>query len=69
MSGGAQRAGNKKADAEPRRLRAVLAASGKESERVRALPAEVMTYYVIALGLRILVDHLLHPTPAELGAG
>ena len=36
------------------RVSAVLAASGKESERVRALPAEVMTYYVIALGLLLL---------------
>ena len=37
-------------------VRAVLAASGKESERVRALPAEVMTYYVIALGLLMSVS-------------
>jgi hypothetical protein len=37
-------------------VRAALAASGKESERVRLLPAEVMTYYVIALGLLMAVS-------------
>lgn len=37
-------------------VRAVVAASGKESERVRLLPAEVTTYYVIALGLLMSVS-------------
>jgi len=32
-------------------IRAVLAETGRESERERALPAHVMMYYVIALGL------------------
>lgn len=32
-------------------VRRVLAATGKESERIRALPAPLMMYYVIALGL------------------
>jgi len=37
-------------------VRAVLEATGRQSERVRALPAEVMTYYVIALGLLMAVS-------------
>jgi hypothetical protein len=37
-------------------VRAALAASGKESERVRSLPAGAMTYYVIALGLLMSVS-------------
>jgi hypothetical protein len=37
-------------------VRAAVAASGRESERVRLLPAEVMTYYVIALGLLMSVS-------------
>jgi hypothetical protein len=37
-------------------VRAVLDLSGKRSERVRALPAEVMTYYVIALGMLMSVS-------------
>jgi hypothetical protein len=37
-------------------IRAVLAASDKHRERVRLLPAEVMAYYVIALGLLMSVS-------------
>lgn len=37
-------------------IRAVLEASEKQSERIRLLPAEVMTYYVIALGLLMTVS-------------
>lgn len=37
-------------------VRSVLKASQKQSKRVRALPTEVMTYYVIALGLLMAVS-------------
>ena len=37
-------------------VRAALAGSGKHSARVRLLPAEVMTYYVIAQGLLMAVS-------------
>jgi Insertion element 4 transposase N-terminal/Transposase DDE domain len=55
-------------------VRAVLEASGKQSERVRALPAEVMTYYVIALGMLMSVStgevlRVLREGMSWLGAG